>query len=321
MKSEYLNDQGAMLLAQSDGCSVWQFRNETGEGTMTAYEVFPGAMLSFNDFHMAQFESSYVADRRLLAIDHCREGRMEYTPGSNMLAYTAAGDIKLDLRKQHTGTFVFPSHHYHGLTIALDRDILSASLPLEVRDFPASPEAVIDRWALGDYPKVLHGADALEPLFLQLYQVPKQIRIPYFKVKILELLLCLYGMDIPEETGAPQYFYKTQVEKIKAIAAFLTAHISENYTQEALSRQFDIPMTTMKSCFRSVYGSAMGAWLTACRMNLAAELLIRSQELSIAQVAGQVGYDNAGKFTEAFKRIMRLTPSQYRKERGNPNEI
>lgn len=321
MRPEYRNDPGAILLAHSDGCPVWQFRNETGEGTMTTYEIFPGAILSFNDFHMAQFESRYVADRRLFALDHCREGRMEYTPGSNMLAYTAAGDIKPDLRKQHTGTFVFPSHHYHGLTIALDRDILSSSLPLEARDFPASTEAVIDRWALGDYPKVLHGADALEPLFLQLYHVPKQIRIPYFKVKTLELLLCLYSMDIPVESVAPPYFYRSQVEKIKAIARFLTEHISENYTQEALSRQFDIPMTTMKSCFRSVYGTAMGTWRTACRMNLAAELLIHNPDLSISQIAGQVGYDNAGKFTEAFKRTMRLTPSQYWKERGNRNEI
>lgn len=65
---------------------------------MTAYDVFPGVVLSFNDFHMGRFESSYVADRRLFAIDHCREGRMEYAPGDGMLAYTEVGDMKLDLR-------------------------------------------------------------------------------------------------------------------------------------------------------------------------------------------------------------------------------
>ncbi|MFY0390418.1 C69 family dipeptidase [Hominicoprocola fusiformis] len=32
-----LEHQGAILLAQSDGCAVWQFRNETGDGTMTTY--------------------------------------------------------------------------------------------------------------------------------------------------------------------------------------------------------------------------------------------------------------------------------------------
>ena len=41
------------LLAKSGGCSVYQLRNESGEGTMTVYEVFPGATILYNDFHMA----------------------------------------------------------------------------------------------------------------------------------------------------------------------------------------------------------------------------------------------------------------------------
>lgn len=112
--------QGAILLAQSDGCAVWQFRNETGDGTMTTYEIFSGVMLAFNDFHMERYECDFVADRRMLAIDHCREGRMDYAASDNLVAYTAAGDMKLDLREQHTGTFHFPSCHSHGLTVAFD---------------------------------------------------------------------------------------------------------------------------------------------------------------------------------------------------------
>ena len=318
MGTDLFEKQGAVLLAQSDGCAVWQFRNETGDGTMTAYEVFPGVMLSFNDFHMGRFESSYVADRRLFA---CREGRMEYTPGDNMLAYTEAGDMKLDLRMQHTGTFIFPSHHYHGLTIAFDRDIVDCSLPLEIRDFPVRPETIIARWELGEYPRVVHGAEMPEHIFGELYRVPEKIRIPYFKVKILELLLYLDGMTVPKNEAAPLYFHKTQVEKVKAIHDFLISHMAENFTQEALSRQFDIPMTPMKTCLRTVYGSAIGTWLTDYRMNRAAELLVKQRNMTIAEIGGKVGYDNAGKFTEAFKRVMQLTPSEYRKERGINYEI
>ena len=241
---------------------------------------------------------------------------MEYSPGDGMLAYTEAGDMKLDLRVRHTGAFIFPSHHYHGLTIALDRDIASRSLPMELGDFPVLPERLIARWELGDYPRVVHGAGGMEHIFGELYRVPEKIRIPYFKVKILELLLCLDAMPIPEDAPAPAYFYKNQVEKVKAIKTFLTEHIAENFTQEELSRRFDIPMTPMKACFRAVYGTAIGAWLTGCRMNLAAELLLRQRELSVAEIGGRVGYDNAGKFTEAFKRTMKLTPSEYRRERG-----
>ena len=74
---------------------------------------------------------------------------------------------------------------------------------------------------------------------------------------MLILLLYLYAMNVPEEDTERPYFYRTQVEKVKAIRQFLIGHISENFTQEELSRRFNIPMTAMKSCFRSVYGEAM----------------------------------------------------------------
>lgn len=107
---------------------------------------------------------------------------------------------------------------------------------------------------------------------------------------------------------------------MKAIRQFLMEHVTESFTQEELFARFDIPMTAMKACFRSVYGAAIGAWLLRYRMSLASELLSR-RELSVAEVGGRVGYDNPGKFTEAFKRVMHLTPSQYRKERGMQHEI
>lgn len=309
-------DQGAIRLAQSDGCTVWQLSNETGEGTMTTYEVFPGVLLSFNDFHMEYYDSRYVADRQLFAIDHCREGRMEYAAGENRLAYTAAGDVKLDLRRQHTGRFLFPSGHYHGLTIAFDRAVAAQSLPQEMHCFRLTPESVIACFSLGEYPRVLHGAQRLEHIFGELYQVPEKIRIPYFQIKILELLLYLDAMELPQKESEPPYFYKTQVEKVKAIRRFLLDHIAESIPQEELARRFGLSMTAMKDCFRSVYGTAIGAWLTAARMSMAAELLLKEPRRSVAEIGCRVGYDNAGKFTAAFKREMKLTPTEYRRERG-----
>ena len=99
-----LEHQGTILLAQSDGCAVWQFRNETGDGTITTYEIFSGVMLAFNDFHMERYECDFVADRRMLAIDHCREGRMDYAASVNLVAYAAAGDMQ-KLRNFCCGAF------------------------------------------------------------------------------------------------------------------------------------------------------------------------------------------------------------------------
>ena len=47
-------------------------------------------------------------------------------------------------------------------------------------------------------PYVLHGVAEAEHIFGELYRVPEKIRIPYFKVKILELLLYLDAMTIPQ---------------------------------------------------------------------------------------------------------------------------
>ena len=55
---------------------------------------------------------------------------------------------------------------------------------------------------------MLHGADPLEHLFGELYRVPAQIRIPYFKVKILELLLRLDAMAVPADETTPPYFHR-----------------------------------------------------------------------------------------------------------------
>lgn len=311
--------RGPIRLAETEGCTIWQFRNETGDGTMAAYEVFPGAMVSFNDFHMARYDSGYVADRELLAIDHCREGRMEYQAGENAVAYTEAGDVKLDRRKLHTGLFEFPSSHYHGLTVVFDLEIIKNSLPAEIRNFPVTPENIISRWELGRYPRVLHGAERMEHIFGEMYQVPEKIRLPYLKIKILELLLYLDAVNIPEKETERPYFYRTQVEKVKAVRQFLMDHMEENFTQEELSRRFDFPLTPMKNCFRSAYGSSIGAWLTTYRMNQAAELLLKDRERTISEIGCQVGYDSASKFAMAFKKVMKLSPSEYRMERGKKN--
>lgn len=320
-QSTPFKNEGALLLAQSGGCSVLQFRNETGDGTMTAYDVFPGVMLTFNDFHMERYHSQYIPDRRILAIDHCREGRMEYAAGEGMIGCAAAGDMKLDMRIKHTGDFVFPSCHYHGLTVAFDLDVIDKSLSQKIRDFPVSPQEIITRFSIGDYPRVLHKADETEHIFNEMYRVPEKIRIPYFKIKILELLLYLDAMTVPENSDERPYFYRTQAEKVKAIRQFLLDNISENFTQKELSRRFDIPLTAMKTCFRSIYGDSIGSWLANFRMSRAAELLIQNNKLSITEITSRVGYDNAGKFTAAFKKHMKLTPSEYRRERGIHYEI
>lgn len=302
----------ATCVAASGGCSVYQFRNETGEGTITLYEVFPGVVLGYNDFHMQYYDSEYQPDREVFCIDHCREGRLEYPAKSDAYSYVEAGDLKLDRRLMHIGHFEMPLCHYHGTMISFDMKIACKSLPREVKDFSVNLRAVQEKFCRDKYPYVIHGPHAIEHIFGELYAVPEKIKLSYFKIKVLELLLYLEALELSENFTEKPYFYKAQVEKIKAIQRFLAEHMDQSFTQEELSVRFDISRTSMKQCFKSVYGTSIGNWLKQYRMNQAAVLLRQKRNLNVADIAGMVGYDSPSKFAGAFRKLMGMTPMEYR---------
>lgn len=312
MENFILNCDHSIRLAESDGCSVYQLRNETGEGTITLYEVFPGVTLAYNDFHMQYYNSDFKPERPMFCIDHCREGRLEYPAAQDTFSYVEAGDLKLDRRLSHKGHFEMPLSHYHGAMVAFDMDIASKNLPLEVRDFPVDLWVLQKKFCSDIYPMVIHGNPSIEHIFSELYAVPEKIKQPYFKIKILELLLYLEALELPNQSSEKPYFYKTQVEKIKAIGAFIRQHMDENFTQEALSERFEIPLTTMKQCFKTVFGATIGNYLMEYRMNQAAVLLKTKRNMSVAEIAGRVGYDSPSKFAIAFRKLMGMSPVEYR---------
>ena len=97
------------------------------------------------------------------------------------------------------------------------------------------------------------------------------------------------------------YYYKTQMEKIKAVHAQITGNIKERYTIEALSVMYEIPATTMKKCFKDVYGDSIYSYQKRYRINLAASMLIQDERREIQEIAASVGYENPGKFSVAFR--------------------
>ena len=82
-------------------------------------------------------------------------------------------------------------------------------------------------------------------------------------------------------------FQASQEEIIRRVHTYLTEHLSERITIEALSREFLMNTTTLKSAFKRVYGS----------------------------IAKAVGYESQSRFTEAFREVYGEVPTEYRKRR------
>lgn len=297
---------------ESEDCQVYRISDLTGDGLMTFHNVFPGVFVIYNDFHMQDCVSGFCPEYEMLCIDHCREGRIEQEASDGAYSFLESGDLKVDRRIHHTGHVEFPLKHFHGMSIVFDLKQAKRTLSEEMKGFPVDLYSLQKKYCDDKHPFVIKGEPCIEHIFSELYTVPMKIKTWYLKVKIFELLLYLDALELSDKKEERPYFYKTRVEKIKAIHRLMTENLEQHYTLEDLAKRFDLPLTTMKSCFKATYGNSVFAYMRIYRMNYAANLLRQEQKLSVAEIAGKVGYDSPGKFSTAFREVMGSTPLAYR---------
>ena len=115
------------------------------------------------------------------------------------------------------------------------------------------------------------------------------------------------------DVACPQWREEAeQVKIIREIHDHLTEHMEQRVTIEELSHRYLINPTTLKTVFKEVYGTSLAAHMKEHRMEKAAALL-RETDMSVAEIAGQVGYESQSKFTAAFKEQFGQLPTAYRR--------
>jgi AraC-like DNA-binding protein len=300
------------MLKRGPDCSVYKMKDAGGEGTMTCYNVFPGIDLIYDDFHMQNCFSEFRPRVEMIGIDHCREGRIEWEISNGSYMYLQEGDLQIDAKEQHSMGFSFPLSHYNGITVAIYIEEASKTLAHVFDGFSVDMQELRKKFCADRRLFIMRADDSIQHIFSELYTVPAKIRKNYLKIKVLELLLFLSALDVPVNSYERPYFPKKQVETVKAIMKHINAHIDRHFTLEELSSQFGMPLTTMKACFKGVYGMSIYAYMRSHRMRTAA-LMLRQTDQNITTVAGRVGYNNPSKFAAAFKEIIGMPPAKYQK--------
>ncbi|MDO5063080.1 MAG: AraC family transcriptional regulator [Peptostreptococcaceae bacterium] len=300
------------LLAKTEDMIILRVENETGEGDMIIYQVFDGVYLMYNDFHMEYYDSLFQAAKTILAVDFCREGSLVMECDNGFCQIKKPGNICIDSRVHHKGVVKFPTKHFHGITIGFESELATKALSGDVPAIPVDLEMIRSKFCGTDGYFMIQEEDTLKRLFMELYQVPDKAKQLYFRAKILELLVCLSVLEPGSLTGEKPYFYKEQVEKVHAAAKRMMENLKDDHRIEDLAKQYDISQTAFKECFKSIYRKPVFAWLTEQRMQRASELLTLNPEMSIGDIAFEVGYESGGKFAAAFKRIYGMSPKQYR---------
>ena len=159
---------------------------------------------------------------------------------------------------------------------------------------------------------IMRAKDEIEHIFSELYSVPDCLQKPYFQIKVQELLLFLYLVDVKKEKQR-EIYTSPQVEVVKEIHKMLISDLQKRPTIEELSKKYLINTATLKDTFKGIYGQPIGTYMKEYRIKQAA-ILLRQTQATIAEIANQVGYENQSKFATAFRDVVKIAPAEYRKQ-------
>ena len=286
---------------------------QTGLGELRRFELYPGMELAMTSFHgeRVQLEHEPLAD--VLEINYCRKGRIGWSMRDGMSVYLGPGDLELHtMDRCAVSAITLPLGYYEGITLTLDAGRLERDGLWFFRESGIGCPALAQKLCPGGRPLALPANTELARIFDPLYTVSERLWRTCCKLKALELLLYLDEFVSERERQLGQY-RSSQVDTIKEIHALLTADLRQRHTIEELSRAYLINTATLKSVFKAVYSQPIGAYMKEYRLRRAMELLRESDE-SIAEIAAQVGYECQGNFTEAFKALTQMSPTEYRRK-------
>ncbi len=229
-------------MIKNESCTVLMMNDVTGEGIMTVYQVMPGVMICFSDMHMEKCDSEFELqkDKKVLCIDHCREGRIEMEVQPGVFSIMQENELRLDNRENHKGTTYYPLRHYHGVSVFMDVEETQKALDTMFLGFSVDIAQLRMRYCTQDKPYVIRNDEGLSRIISSFYR--RNMERPeisaskeYYQIKVVEMLLYLETMTVENSREIRPYYYKTQMEKIKAVHAQITGDLKTRFTIEDLS--------------------------------------------------------------------------------------
>ncbi len=128
------------------------------------------------------------------------------------------------------------------------------------------------------------------------------------KIYLTELLLLLLREKAREE----KIRVKIDETTFERIEKYLEENISESVSLSDLANYIHISESTIKKLFKESTGKSFVKYFTEMKMK-EAKRLFREYSKNVAEVAQKLGYNDSAYFARAFRRVTRLSPTEYKK--------
>jgi transcriptional regulator GlxA family with amidase domain len=183
----------------------------------------------------------------------------------------------------------------------------------------ASPDA---RLLVPLLPQLVHvrGDPRLSTL-VELVRDESRARRPAREVvleRLLEVLLIEALRSTAGTAASPGLLRGLADERLGVAIRRIHESPTRAWTVAQLAREAGLSRSAFFERFGRAVGVAPMEYLLGWRMALAKDLLRRNQAVSVAEVAGQVGYGSASTFSVAFTRHVGLPPTHYARAQADP---
>lgn len=138
---------------------------------------------------------------------------------------------------------------------------------------------------------------------------------PYAELHASEQLTHLLTLVLVDAKAAPSSLRHVPAFVEEAVRD-IHAHLRDDLTLDNLARTLGVNKYHLQKEFKRYIGMSPNTYVCSARIN-AAKSLLRSNELTVSQVAEQAGFRNVGHFMNMFKRTTGMTPGEYRRHGVN----
>ncbi len=131
---------------------------------------------------------------------------------------------------------------------------------------------------------------------------------PILILKVKELLITLMSSD----PTLAAYFTLVADDDKPSLQQIMEHNFCFNLRLEEYADLTHRSLSSFKRDFQNQFGEAPGKWLQKRRVRHAANLLSNTR-MSVTQIAFESGFEDLSHFSRAFKKIMGVNPSDYKK--------
>lgn len=120
-------------------------------------------------------------------------------------------------------------------------------------------------------------------------------------------------------TKTPKSKHDSEIYAVRAMEYINECYPNPYLSRDDIAQNVNIDKTYLSTLFTEYHGMSIMAYLTQKRISKAT-VLLKNTDIPVQEISAKVGYLDALYFSKVFKRINKLSPTQYRKQcRQNPS--